>query len=1251
MNEKSYSREKFRALHAQAEQLLKNKESSETDTENYDLAQLIHELEVQQMELELQNQELRRARSELEAARDEYTDLFESSPVGYVTLDRNGLIEKANTSAYALLGFENELIGYRFSDHIEKDDLPSFKAYLNALASDQKPSPIEVRIPGPEGEFHARLEATTEYDEDGNLRRWRLSLVDITERKQSEDALRESEERFRSIFQHHTAVKLLIDPDTGNIVETNEAAERFYGWPVEKLKTMQIQEINLLLEDEVRERMAKAKSRERTYFEFQHRLADGSVKDVEVYSSTIEVKGKEFLHSIVHDITKRKEAEENIREQSYLLDMITTTSPVAITVLNAEGRITFANPAAEATLDLAKGDITARTYNDTEWRICGHHGEHFPEEELPFNVVRRTGRPIHDVEHAIEHPNGRRILLSINAAPLKDASGEFVGVVSVLTDITERKQAETALLERNKELHCLQRVRNSLDESLSEEALFRRILEAIKEGVQYPNEAVPVIILGDERYSLDAQRDNLKIGLHADIRVEGEPVGSLSVYYRSDKPFLLPEEQNLVEATSKVLGHHLERTHAQEKLRDREERLKLALHGADLGTWDWNVQTGQVTFNERWAAMLGYSSGEIQPFISSWETLIHSDDKPDVMKELSDHLEGKTETYETEHRVKHRSGEWIWILDKGKVIERDALGAPVRVCGTHLDITERKRAEREDQLNNARLEIIHRMATMPEATEKDICDFALEGMLALTDSAIGFIGFMTDDEEVIQIHAWSSSAMTECAIHDRPLEFPVADAGLWGEPIRNREPVIVNDYGQPHPAKRGRPVGHVDISRFMAIPVFEGGRVVAIAAVGNKDMPYEEAEARQLMLLMDGWWEQVRRKHEIREKEALQARLQQAQKMEAIGTLAGGIAHDFNNILSIILGNAEMVMYDLQESSFARESLNEVRKASLRARDLVTQILLFARQQEEKVSNIRLEPIAKECLKMLRASIPTTVEIQQEIEKDLPPVHADPSQIQQVIMNLCTNAGQVMEAKGGTLEVILDSIELEAPLDTMTGRIPEGRYIRLLVRDTGPGIEPENMERIFDPFFTTKGVGEGTGLGLAVVHGIVAERNGGISLESEIGRGTAFRVYLPALEKERAEKLPEEKPALPKGSERILFVDDEPMILRLGQRMLERQGYEVETRASGIDALECFKHDPERFDLVLTDMSMPGMRGDKLAEEMMSIREDVPVILSTGYSKQISKERAEELGIRAFVMKPLTQQELANTVRRVLDES
>jgi len=384
--------------------------------------------------------------------------------------------------------------------------------------------------------------------------------------------------------------------------------------------------------------------------------------------------------------------------------------------------------------------------------------------------------------------------------------------------------------------------------------------------------------------------------------------------------------------------------------------------------------------------------------------------------------------------------------------------------------------------------------------------------------------------------------------------------------------------------------------------------------------------------------------------EQLREELYHSQKMKAIGTLAGGIAHDFNNILGIIIGNTELAMLDIPNWSPVQESLKEIRSAGLRASDLVNQILLFARQKEHTVPAVHVEPIARESLKMLRASIPTTVEIRLEIQEDLPNVVADSTQIQQIIMNLCTNAGHVMESDGGTLTFGLDQAELNAATDTLAGRIPEGRYVRIQVRDTGPGIPPENLERIFEPFFTTKSVGEGTGLGLAVVHGIVQDRSGGITVESEAGKGTVFNVLLPVSDHVPSEEeTRDKKPDLPGGKERILFVDDEPMIMKLGQRMLERQGYKVETRASGKEALECFKQNPGRFDLVVTDMTMPGMRGDHLARELMAIRPGIPIILTTGYSKLISEEKAKALGIRGFVMKPLTTLELAKTVRKVLD--
>ena len=385
------------------------------------------------------------------------------------------------------------------------------------------------------------------------------------------------------------------------------------------------------------------------------------------------------------------------------------------------------------------------------------------------------------------------------------------------------------------------------------------------------------------------------------------------------------------------------------------------------------------------------------------------------------------------------------------------------------------------------------------------------------------------------------------------------------------------------------------------------------------------------------------------ERLRLEAQLHHAQRMEAIGTLAGGIAHDFNNILAIIIGHTDLAIAETPDSSPAQQNLEEIRRAGMRAKELVAQILLTARRQEQKLAVIRAEPIVKECLKMLRASIPSTVEIRQHIEEALPPILGDPSQLQQVVINLCNNAAQSMEHSGGTLTVELGGAGIESRDAPGSADLPEGPYLRLRVKDTGPGIAPELRERIFEPYFTTKGVGEGSGLGLAVARGIVQARGGEIFLESRQGRGATFTVYLPATAAQPDEAGEDAAPELQRGEERVLFVDDEPAIRMLGKRMLEHLGYTAEARADGRDALECFRADPYGFDLVITDMTMPQMKGDALARALLAIRPDLPVILCTGYSSQAAAEAAGDIGIREFVKKPLTVYTLGRAIRKALD--
>jgi PAS domain S-box-containing protein len=389
------------------------------------------------------------------------------------------------------------------------------------------------------------------------------------------------------------------------------------------------------------------------------------------------------------------------------------------------------------------------------------------------------------------------------------------------------------------------------------------------------------------------------------------------------------------------------------------------------------------------------------------------------------------------------------------------------------------------------------------------------------------------------------------------------------------------------------------------------------------------------------------RKKDEQARKKLEDQLQQAQKMEAIGTLAGGIAHDFNNILGAAMGYAELALNEVEDKSLPDQYLREVLHAGRRAKDLVKQILTFSRQTDQERTPVLVRLIVKEVVKLLRASLPSTIELHQNTQSDAL-VMGDPTQIHQVLMNLCTNAGYAMRDQGGRLTVNLGPVELDPEFTAGHPNLKSGPYLKLTVSDTGPGIAESELDRIFEPFFTTKEKGEGTGMGLAVVHGIVTSHGGDIFVRSEPGQGTTFTVLFPAVERRIEPDTRLETPP-PSGTESILFVDDELALVNAGKHMLESLGYDVITRTNSLEALELFEHQPDRFDLVITDMTMPGLTGDQLAQKLMEIRSDLPVILCTGFSARINEEKALALGIRAFVSKPVLKRQIAETIRMVLD--
>ena len=649
---------------------------------------------------------------------------------------------------------------------------------------------------------------------------------------------------------------------------------------------------------------------------------------------------------------------------------------------------------------------------------------------------------------------------------------------------------------------------------------------------------------------------------------------------------------------SGIIGKGIERT--QNQLRESRQEAKFLADVMDRSSQPWTVGNLDGTLgrcNQAFCRLVGYSQQELKSidWVKGLTPLRWRDEESARLAKLRQ--TGKPVRYEKQYIKKDGS---LVPVELFVDCARDEQGELQYYCAFVSDITERKLAE-------------ERFRILAEDAPFSIMQFDHEG-------------------RVTYVNKWHLDVFAKGKLGrgfflgKLVFELPgIAEAGVGQqvEKILKGETVYLEEVYFPRFA-----AGHSGYQRIHGMPFYQDGRLLGGFLI-REDI--------------------TQKKQEDNKRENLEQALRQSQKMEALGTLAGGIAHDFNNMLASVIGNAELGQVDLPPEHPVQAYLGQILEAGQRGTDLIRQILGFSRSQEYEPRPMRLAPAIENGLKLLRSSISRSVEIRENLAARDERILGDVTQMQQVLMNLCTNAAQAMEG-GGVMQVALERFEVDGGQAlAISPEMRQGAYLRLSVQDTGTGISKEILPRIFDPFFTTKEVGKGTGMGLSVAHGLVRAHSGFITAESQKGAGSRFSVYLPIIDTEPQEEAPEETANLPRGRERVLFVDDEEAIAHLGQQILSRLGYQVTAATSSTRALEIYRQDPGSYDLVITDYAMPDMNGDRLAREMLSISPELPVIVCTGFTERMDAAKARDLGVRGFVLKPLNVKDLAQLVRRVLD--
>jgi PAS domain S-box-containing protein len=931
------------------------------------------------------------------------------------------------------------------------------------------------------------------------------------------------------------------------------------------------------------------------------------------------------------------------REESAFRRAIEESILSGIAAFDTEGRQTYANPAFCRMVGWSAEELSGKKPPFVYWP-----GEKRKTITQAFWKILEGGKPRGSLELRFQRQNGERFDTLLLYSELTDEQGRRKGWVMSASDFTQQKQAEEKMRRVHAELEervrwrtaGLESTTRKLEEKVAEH---KEMEERIAHLASFP-ELNPNPVVEIDRNGRVVYQNPAAQRLFPDLSIQGlrhpylAGVAALISAPRNQKDISLVREQEVAPSwyhqsihyssvwnRIRIYGFDItDQKRAEEAMRESERKFRELFEGSRDGFAHVDLDGNILEFNKSFQKMLDYEEEELK-------RLSYRDLTPQEWHEMeADIIQnqvlpyGYSEIYEKEYRRKDGT---ILPVSLRTYLFQDGKGNPRGMWAFVRDITEPKRLEEELRRYRDELEsrIKERTAELSTANQdlqqkETLLRKVLESLpvgVWITDPKGRIIQSNPEGREI-----WGGASYVG---PDQYGEYK----GWWVDTGNRIEP---EDWA----AARAIRKRETSLNEEIEIECFDGSRkIILISAIPLRN---DKNEITGALVITD----------DITERRSTEQRIRQIQKMEALGTLAGGIAHDFNNILMPIIINTELALMDVKKGVLPSASYMElVKGAATRGQGLVKQIITFSRQREQPRQPVDINPVIKEALKFLRASIPTNIEIRSSIEVDPAVVLADPTQIHQVLMNLCSNAAFAMRDRGGILQATLARVEVSPESGAHPADLKPGPYLRLTVSDTGRGMDPEVRDRAFDPFFTTKKPGEGTGMGLAVVHGIVKSHEGALTLESDMGKGTTVHVFLPwAQGVEPWEPVP--SGPIPTGKERILLVDDEEMQVQTLQHMLERLGYQVIAKTRAPEALETFKTQPEAFDLVITDQTMSGMTGADLAREVLQIRPDMPVILYTGYSETFDEEQARSIGIRDFALKPLTVRDMAERIRRAL---